>query len=254
MEQLSQQRRIAQAREALKKRVEIQRLEQGQENLRREYLTQLRDQKIDEREKDWAARNTEDVIAKVSVHREKENDRIARFRKAQQERVQELREAPRVRAELAEQQRALDRKRQENARERERARLQREVDRLKSWKREIASRVTLSSGAEGPLRSVLAAPKAKAGNPAEAKRAENIALREAQRKERFEENRQLVADLPSTTFTGNTEKALLSGAMSVFWHARSTSAANYDYFDEADERDEREEASYHGADSPLSPS
>jgi hypothetical protein len=240
MEQLSQQRRIAQAREALKKRVEIQRLEQGQEKLRREYLMQLRDQKIEDRQTEWVARNTEYVLANADKHRKEETEREEMFKMAQAERQEYLKEAPRLRAAAREKQRGLDQKREENARKKEALRLAKEMKKLNEWKAENARKARKEWIREGPVRSVLAAPTPTGPNPLDKKRAGNIAQRETERKERFEEHRQLVLQMPATTFTGTTEQALIGGGMSVFWHAKSTSAqTRYDVYG-ADEPEDGE--------------
>jgi hypothetical protein len=151
-------------------------------------------------------------------------------------------------------QRAIDKKREENAKDKEAKRLLREIEKLQQWKLECSLKKPTGPTRTGPIRSVLAAPKTTSTNPLEEKRAENIASRDRQRLDRFEENRQLVNQLPTTTLTGTTEQALISGAMSVFWHAKSTSGPNaYDVYGADEDEEQGEGAQDRQAASSVSP-
>jgi hypothetical protein len=231
-------------------------LEQGQEKLRRDYLAQLRDQRIEDRQSEWMVRNTEDILAKVSRNRTEEADRHEMFKRAQKARQEELKEAPRLKAEAEKKQRELDKKRDEMAMKKEHVRLIKEMKRLNQWKQENARKTPDGPNRKGPIRSVLAAPRTTSANPLDQKRAENIELRESIRKDRFEEHQQVVNQIPATTFTGTTEQALISGAMSVFWHAKSTSGRNqYDVYgaDDPEDGEGEENPDQGGASSPNSP-
>lgn len=221
MDQLAQKRRIAQAREAMKNRVETKRLQDQQAKLRRDYLAQVRDKVIDARETDWYFRSTQRIIEEQAGHRAREEEHETnRLNQKEQARL-ELQQEAALRAAKKRESDLLMNRRLSMIEQKEKERLDKEVWRLQEYRKQAAIEKAAQRRRDPFQRSVLAAPRRDeaANAPAEAKREQALAqrllareIREAARRERLKD------DGERQQFAGKTEKALLSGEMSVFWY------------------------------------
>merc|ERR1719399_250235 len=136
MDQLAQKRRIAQAREAMKNRVETKRLQDQQAKLRRDYLAQVRDKVIDARETDWYFRSTQRIIEEQAGHRAREEEHETnRLNQKEQARL-ELQQEAALRAAKKRESDLLMSRRLSMIEQKEKERLDKEVWRLQEYRKQ----------------------------------------------------------------------------------------------------------------------